>query len=145
MEPNILARMHSAEHLLNGTMVRMFDCQRCFSAHLNKKKSKVDYHFPRALTTEEITEIETRVNAEIDKDLPMNEEMMDRTEAGKLFNLDRLPESAGDKVRIIRIGDYDAVPCIGDHVRSSAEIKPFRITTTDFSDGVLRIRFKLAS
>lgn len=44
---------------------------------------------------------------------------------------------------IIHIGDYDACPCIGEHVSSTGEIGTFRITTTSFSAGQLRIRFKL--
>ena len=40
-------RMHSAEHILNQTMVQMYDCGRCFSAHIERKKSKCDYHNQR--------------------------------------------------------------------------------------------------
>ena len=55
-------RMHSAEHILNQTMDRMFGCGRCFSAHIERRKSKCDYHFDRGLTAEEIAEIQDRVN-----------------------------------------------------------------------------------
>ncbi|MCF8107023.1 MAG: hypothetical protein K9K64_16220 [Desulfohalobiaceae bacterium] len=40
MKEDPVSRMHTAEHLLNLTMVRMFDCGRCVSEHLNRKKSK---------------------------------------------------------------------------------------------------------
>ena len=43
-------QMHSAEHILNQTMVRMFNRGRSFSNHIEKKKSKCDYHFDRNLT-----------------------------------------------------------------------------------------------
>lgn len=36
-------RMHTAEHLLNQTMVRLFNKGRAFSSHIEKKKSKCDY------------------------------------------------------------------------------------------------------
>ena len=65
------SKMHSAEHLLNQTMVRQFGCGRCFSAHINKKKSKCDYHFERDLTTEEIQTIQDQVNRQIEKNLPV--------------------------------------------------------------------------
>ena len=52
-------RMHSAEHILNQTMDRMFNCGRCFSAHIEKKKSKCDYHFNKPLLEEEIQQIES--------------------------------------------------------------------------------------
>ena len=141
--PSAESRMHTAEHLLNQTMVRRFGCERCFSMHLHRKKSKCDYHFPRPLTDPEVAEVQAAVNAVIDQDLPVRTENMDRTVATRHFNLERLPASAGDTLRIIRIGDYDACPCIGDHVSSTAQIGHFTITTTTFSDGVLRIRFKL--
>ncbi len=136
-------RMHTAEHILNQTMVRMFNRGRSFSAHIEKKKSKCDYHFGRNLTEEEISEIEKRVNEVIQKDLPVTEEFLPRSEAEKQFDLSKLPESAGEKIRIIHVGDYDACPCIGDHVKSTAEIGAFKIISTSFNDGVLRIRFKL--
>jgi len=47
-------RMHTAEHILNQTMVRMFGCGRSFSSHIEKKKSKCDYRFERALSEEEL-------------------------------------------------------------------------------------------
>jgi len=55
-------QMHSAEHILNQTMVRMFKCGRSFSNHIEKKKSKCDYHFDRELNKEEVEEIERKVN-----------------------------------------------------------------------------------
>ena len=54
--------MHTAEHILNQTMVRMFNKGRSFSNHIEKKKSKCDYHFDRMITAEETVEIELRVN-----------------------------------------------------------------------------------
>ena len=136
-------RMHSAEHILNQTMVRMFDCGRCFSSHIETKKSKCDYHFDRPLRGEELEEIEERINEVISRDLPVTEEFIHRSGAESLFNLDRLPEEAGEIVRIVRVGDYDACPCIGGHVRSTGEIGEFKVTTATFENGVLRIRFKL--
>ena len=136
-------RMHSAEHILNQTMVRMFNCGRSFSSHIEKKKSKCDYRFNRNLTEEEVVEIERRVNKVIAKDLPICEDFMRREEAESLFDMDRLPDVADQRIRIVRAGDYDACPCIGDHVESTKEIGMFRITTTSHEDSVLRIRFKL--
>jgi Ser-tRNA(Ala) deacylase AlaX len=137
-------RMHSAEHILNQTMVRMFGCGRSFSMHLEKKKSKCDYHFDRNLTDDEVHEIERRVNEVIQSDAVVREEFLTRADAATLFDLGKLPEHAGDTVRIIRIGDYDACPCIGQHVRTTKEIGTFHILSTSYENGVLRIRFKLS-
>jgi misacylated tRNA(Ala) deacylase len=143
-EIDLKSRMHSAEHLLNQTMVRMFDCGRCFSAHIEKKKSKCDYHFDRPLSEKEIREIEKQVNDVVAADMTVAEEYIPKQEAQKHYKLERLPDDAGDDLRIIRIGDYDACPCIGSHVRSSKEIGEFRIISSSFEDGVLRIRYKIA-
>lgn len=135
--------MHSAEHILNQTMVRMFDRGRSFSNHIEKKKSKCDYHFDRNLTDEEIDKINRTVNEVIQQNLPVTEEYFHRDEAIKKFKLSQLPDDAGDIIRIIRIGDYDACPCSGVHVKSTMEIGKFQIISTGFEDGVLRVRFKL--
>ena len=136
-------RMHSAEHILNQTMVRMFGCGRSFSTHLEKKKSKCDYHFDRNLSSEEVAEIERRANAIIASDAPVMEEFQTKEESLKVYNLERLPMEAGEMIRIVRIGEYDACPCIGGHVHSTKEIGQFRIISTDFKNGVLRVRFRL--
>jgi misacylated tRNA(Ala) deacylase len=136
-------RMHSAEHIVNQTMSRMFRSGRCFSAHIERKKSKLDYHFERALAQEEVVEMEKKVNDIIQADLPVIEEFVARDEAERHYNLERLPEEAGDRIRIIRIGDYDACPCIGPHVKSTGEIGLFRVVSTSFEEGILRIRYKL--
>jgi misacylated tRNA(Ala) deacylase len=136
-------RMHSAEHLLNQTMVRMFDCGRAVSAHIEKKKSKCDYAFQRAVTVEETAEIERRVNEMISADLPITVSFMERNEAMKRFNLSRLPEEAGETIRLITIGDYDVCPCSGIHAASTKEIGAFKIISSDYADGRLRVRFRL--
>jgi misacylated tRNA(Ala) deacylase len=144
MKDNMDSRMHSVEHILNQTMIRLFQCGRCFSAHIEKKKSKCDYRFHRPLTQEEIELIENKVNEVIKADLEVNEAFMSREEAGKRFHLDRLPGDAGEQIRIISIGGYDACPCIGPHVQSTAQIGQFRIGSVSFEGGVLRIRFRLS-
>lgn len=136
-------QMHSAEHILNQTMVRMFDCGRSFSNHIEKKKSKCDYHFDRALTENEVGEINNNVNKIIRQNLKVEEEFISREKAENNFNLKKLPDDSGNNIRIIKIGDYDACPCSGLHVESTNEIGKFNIYSTSFNDGVLRIRFKL--
>ena len=137
-------RMHSVEHILNQTMVRIYDCGRCFTAHIDRKKSKCDYHFDRALTDEEILDIQSRVNHVIDSNLPVSESFVSKAKAERLYNTEKLPNTVTGNIRIIHMGDYDACPCAGEHVSSTGEIGAFRITTTSYADGQLRIRFKLS-
>ena len=135
--------MHSVEHILNQTMDRMYQCGRCFNAHIERKKSKCDYRFDKALSADEIEKIQARVNRIIEADLPVSDTLVSIEEARVRFNTAKLPPDAGDRIRIVSIGDYDHCPCIGPHVGSTAEIGKFNITSTAFEDGVLRIRFKL--
>ena len=143
MKKSIDPRMHSAEHILNQAMDRMFNCGRCFNAHIEKKKSKCDYRFDRPLSQKELEEIQIRVNRIIEKDLPVIEKYMSKSEALANYNTDKLPDDTGDTIRIVQIGDYDACPCIGPHVKSSGEISGFQIASSSFDRGVLRLRFKL--
>jgi misacylated tRNA(Ala) deacylase len=136
-------QMHSAEHILNQTMVRMFNCGRSFSNHIEKKKSKCDYHFERDLMEAELEEIERRVNEVIQNDLKVVEEFISKDDAEKDYILTKLPEEVGETIRIINIGDYDACPCSGLHVSHTNEIGRFKIISKGYNDGKLRIRFKL--
>ena len=137
--------MHSAEHILNQTMVRMFDCGRCVSAHIEKKKSRIDYRFNRDLMKGEIMEIERRINEIVSADYKVTEEFIARSEAQKEFNLNKLPQKAGESIRIINIGNYDICPCSGPHIASTREIGKFHVISTSYSSGILRLRFKLST
>ena len=135
--------MHSAEHILNQTMDRIYGCGRCFNAHIERKLSKCDYHMAKALTANEIEEVQSRVNEVIRSDLSVVEKFVSKSEAMSRYNTEKLPDDVGNRIRIVNIGDYDHTPCIGPHVKSTAEIGEFRITSTTFEDGILRIRYKL--
>jgi len=137
-------QMHTAEHILNQTMVRMFGVERSFSSHIEKKKSKCDYHFDRPLDLDEESELVQQINQIISQHMEVKEQFLTVEEASALFNLSRLPEGSGDEVRIVTVGDYDACPCIGPHVMNTSEIGVFQLVSTSFENGILRIRFKLA-
>ena len=136
-------QMHTTEHILNQTMIRMFGTDRSFSMHLERKKSKCDYYFNRPLAEDEVEQIQEKVNRVINMGLPVTEKHVDLSEAGHLYDISKLPEQDLNSVRIVMVGDYDSCPCIGEHVSNTAEIGEFSITTTSFENGILRIRFKL--
>jgi Ser-tRNA(Ala) deacylase AlaX len=137
------APMHTAEHILNQTMVRLYNRGRSISQHIEKKKSKCDYKLDRDLTGDELMDIEGRVNEVINMNLDVREEYISREEAQSLYNLEKLPEGVGDTIRIIKVGNYDACPCSGVHVQNTSEIGKFKILSTNFNDGIFRMRFKL--
>lgn len=134
---------HSCEHILNGTMVKMFGCPRSKNAHIERKKSKCDYLLENEPTAEQVAAIEAKVNEEIAKNHDVTVEFMSRDEAGKIVDLSKLPEDASETLRIVRIGDYDACACIGAHVSNTSEIGTFKIISHSFADGVWRLRWKI--
>jgi len=135
--------MHTAEHILNATMVKMFGCPRSKNAHIEKKKSKCDYLLEAEPTEAQIAEIEARVNGVIGENLDVTIEFMPLAEAGAYVDLSKLPENVSDTLRIVRVGDYDACACIGAHVSNTSEIGTFKILSHDFSDGRWRVRWKV--
>ena len=109
MKKTVDPRMHSAEHILNQTMDRLFGCGRCVNAHVEKKKSKCDYRFDRNLTGDETANIEMRVNEIIQKNLAVTETLMSKDEAQRSYIMEKVPSHA-ENIRIVKVGDYDACP-----------------------------------
>lgn len=141
------APAHTAEHLLNQTMGRMFGCERSRNAHIERKKSKINWILPACPTSEQIAEIEQRMNELIAANLPVRFEFVDREHIPAGVKLDKLPEDASEMLRMVWIGDYDVCPCIGTHVTSTKEIGSFHINSTSWTPleiggGSFRIVFK---
>ncbi len=135
--------MHTAEHILNQTMIRMFGTERSFSNHIERKKSKCDYHFNRNLTEIERTNLAEEINKIIESNLDVSEDFLNVNEASNYFNLEKIPENSGDEIRIVKIGDYDSCPCSGVHVNNTNAIGSVNIISSSFDNDILRIRFKL--
>ena len=148
---------HTAEHLLNQLMVRMFGCERSSNAHIERKKSKISYILDHKPDRKEEKEIEQRMNELIDEDMPMTYQNVTRSELEGIImdaepdspesrlSLERLPEDASDTIRLVRIGDFDVCPCIGKHVRSTSQIGRFEMLGTNWDNDKrsFRIRYKV--
>ena len=148
---------HTAEHLLNQLMVRMFGCERSRNAHIERKKSKISYTLDHKPDRKEEKEIGQRMNELIAEDMPVTFQFVTRAELEGLvmdaapdspdarLSLERLPEDASDTIRLVRIGDYDVCPCIGKHVRSTSQIGRFEMLGTNWDNDTrsFRIRFKI--
>ena len=135
--------MHTVEHILNQTMIRMFGCERSRNAHIERKKSKCDYTLPQEPTAEQIAEIENRVNEVIKQNLPITIEFVSRESVPAEVDLSKLPADASETLRIVRVGDYDTCACIGIHVTNTSEIGTFKIISHSWENGTMRLRFKL--
>ena len=135
--------MHTAEHILNATMVRLFGCPRSRNAHIERKKSKCDYQLAEAPTAEQVAQIESTLNEVIGRHLDVTVEYLTHAEAAGIVDLSKLPEGVSETLRIVRVGDYDACACAGAHVKNTSEIGTFKILSHDFENGRWRVRWKV--
>jgi len=148
---------HTAEHLLNQLMMRMFGCERSRNAHVERKKSKISYTLDHKPDRREEREIERQMNELIEQDMPVTFQFVTRAELEGMvmeaeedspesrIALDRLPEDASETIRLVRIGDYDVCPCIGKHVRSTGQIGRFEMLGTNWDEHTrsFRVRYKI--
>ena len=148
---------HTAEHLLNQLMMRMFGCERSNNAHVERKKSKISYILDHKPDRKEEREIEQSMNELIAEDLPVTFDFVTRAELEGMvmeadsdspdarISLDRLPDDASETIRLVRIGNYDVCPCIGRHVRSTSQIGRFEMLGTNWDNDkhAFRIRYKV--
>ena len=148
---------HTAEHLLNQLMMRMFGCERSNNTHIERKKSKISYILDHKPDRKEELEIERQMNELIEQDLPVTFQFVTRAELEGIImeaeedspesrmDLERLPTDASDTIRLVRIGDYDVCPCIGKHVRSTSQIGRFEMLGTNWDNDrmAFRIRYKI--
>ena len=136
---------HTAEHLLNQVMIRLFGCERSYNAHIERKKSKMSFHIDHKPTRQEEKEIEREMQRLIAEDLLVTFEVVKLSEMPEGVRIDRLPDGVSDSIRLVRIGDYDVCPCIGKHVRSTSQIGRFEMlgTNWDEQERSFRVRFKI--
>ena len=137
-----LPRMHTAEHLLSAVMRKFYNAPRNLELHLNEKKTKCDYQPDRSLTDPDIQQIENLVNKEIAEDHRVSSFIVDRKKATE-YDLWKVPTDV-EQIRIVKIGDFDAQPCRGEHITNTEEICKFQISSFEFKENNrIRIRFKL--
>lgn len=138
---------HTAEHIINRAMDNAFHCGRAIGAHIERKRSKMDFAMPEEPTPEQLKAVEETVNRVVESDLPVSFSFMTQAEARGRFDLKRLPDGASEAVRVVFIGDYDECLCIGQHVGSTREIGHVSFASHDYDAErkILRIRFKVSN
>ncbi len=136
---------HTAEHILNQTMMRTFGCKRSRINHIERKKSKCNYDLPTCPTEDQIRAVEVAVNNIIAADLEVTERYVTREEIPEGIDLSKLPSDASETLRLVYVGDYDVCPCLGAHVKHTSEIGQFRISSTSYNEGNFRIVFRVAA
>ena len=136
---------HTAEHLLNQVMLQLFGCERSTNAHIERRKSKMSFVLDHKPTRQEEKQIEQRMNEQIEADLPVTYELVNRYQLPDDADADRLPADSSDVIRLVRIGNFDVCPCIGKHVRSTSQIGKFVMLGTNWDENTrtFRVRFKI--
>ncbi|MDY3100754.1 MAG: GNAT family N-acetyltransferase [Porphyromonas sp.] len=138
--------MHTVEHVLNGAMVRLFGTGRSVSAHIEQKKSRMDFVVDFIPSDEDLRKLESEINRVLDEDLQVSYSVVTQEEARRIgVDLSRIPDDASEMVRIVRVGDYDACLCIGRHVEHTGQCGHIDLYahTYDPETGRWRVRFRL--
>ena len=137
---------HSATHLLHAAL------RHRLGTHVTQKGSLVapdyfrfDFSHPKALTREEIEQVEAEVNAQIRANEPVTTRLMTPDEAISAGAMALFGEKYGDEVRVLSMGrdtdaDYSVELCGGTHVRALGDIQLLKIISESaVSSGVRRI------
>ncbi|MGE4510328.1 MAG: alanine--tRNA ligase [Sulfurimonadaceae bacterium] len=138
---NEITKHHSATHLLHAVL---FDV---LGDHISQAGSLVevnrlrfDFSHPKAVSAEELAEIERRVNLEVLRAIPADTRVMSIDEARKSGAKAQFGEKYGDEVRVVRFADASIEFCGGVHVSNTANIGSFIIVKeSGVSAGVRRI------
>ena len=137
---------HSATHLLHAAL------RRHLGTHVTQKGSLVapdyfrfDFSHSKAMTREEIDNVEAEVNAQIRSNEPVTTRLMSHSDAIEVGAMALFGEKYGDEVRVLSMGrdsdaDYSVELCGGTHVRALGDIQLLKIISESaVSSGVRRI------
>ena len=140
------AANHTATHLLHAALRSVLgDRVKQAGSLVNAQRLRFDFTYPKAVTEEEISQIETWVNENIRKSLPVTSAEMPYDEAVKSGAIAFFDEKYGDRVRVIRVGNETPVSvelCGGTHLTGShiGEIGFFKVVSEgSVASGVRRI------
>ena len=136
-----IKKNHSATHLLHAAL------REILGEHVTQKGSLVeaprmrfDFSHFEAVTAEQLTEIERRVNQEIRANHTLATELMDLDEAKASGAMALFGEKYDEKVRVVTMGPFSVELCGGTHVTRTGDIGLFKITSeAGIASGVRRI------
>ncbi|WNL35093.1 alanine--tRNA ligase [Arcobacter cryaerophilus gv. pseudocryaerophilus] len=136
-----VAKHHSATHLLQAALKMVLGDSVSQAGSFNDaNKLRFDFTYPKALTSEQINEVEDLVNSMIARSLKGQVEELPLEIAKKKGAIAMFGEKYGEVVRVISFGDVSVEFCGGTHVRNTADIGSFYIIKeSGVSAGIRRI------
>ncbi len=136
-----IRRNHTAAHLLQASLRSVLGTHVEQAGQLvNEKAVRFDFTHFSALTDEEIEKVENLVNAQILGAVTVENEELPIEQAKKLGAMALFGEKYGDRVRVVKSGDFSVEFCGGTHVDNTGKIGLFRIISeTGVAAGVRRI------
>lgn len=138
---NEVAKHHSATHLLQSALKIVLGDTVSQAGSLNDaSRLRFDFTYPKAMTKEQIDEVEDLVNSMIARGISGNVEELPIEQAKKKGAIAMFGEKYGDVVRVVSFEDISVEFCGGTHVRNTADIGSFYIVKeSGVSAGVRRI------
>ncbi|MFA7001236.1 MAG: alanine--tRNA ligase, partial [Candidatus Omnitrophota bacterium] len=134
-------RNHTATHLLHAALRQVLGAQvRQLGSLVNAEKLRFDYSFGKALTREQSAQIESLVNEQILKDLPVQKTVQALSQARESGALAFFGEKYGDEVRVLTIGNFSKELCGGTHCDATGQIGSFiLLSDSSVASGTRRV------